>query len=138
MHSLHGMWAMEYHGDENYRLSLYSSIGTLEACLSFDHGNLRACKEGLRGPEALNALPLELLEDLPRVLLGRIEGHLVTRDKVGRTQEALFVTDRGVWRLSFRYYLEEEGFPYPTLVSVAGERVSLRIRIQEFHPGPPP
>ena len=137
--SLHGMWELEYHGDGNYRLSLYSNIGTLEACLSVVHGTPRPCKDGIKGEEVLDSLPLELWELLPRILLGRLKGFQVELDSKGRAKEAVIpLRDRGLWRVSFQHYLEAEGVPYPTLVKVKGEQVSLNIRIEEMEPGLPP
>jgi len=133
--SLHGMWAMKYQGDGDYRLSLYSNIGTLEACLSLAHGTPRPCKEGLRGEEILGTLPPELWEALPWILLGRLKGSQVEINSKGRAKEAMIALgDGGLWRVSFQHYLEAEGVPYPTLVKVEGEGVSLNIRIEEMEP----
>ena len=137
--SLHGMWMMEYKGDGDYQLSIYSNIGTLEACLLLVHGAPRPCKEGLRGKEILDTLPPEVWEVLPWILLGRLRGSQIQKDTKGRTKEAIIALgDRGIWRVSFHYYLEAEGVPYPTLVKVQGERVSLKIRVEEMKPGLPP
>ena len=137
--SLHGMWELEYQGDGDYRLSLYSNIGTLEACLSLVHGTPLPCKEGIRGKEVLDTLPPELWEALPWILLGRLKGSQVEINSKGRAKETMIsLGDRGLWRVSFQHYLEAEGVPYPTLVKVEGEEVSLNIRIEEMEPRPSP
>ncbi len=137
--SLHGMWMMDYKGNGDYHLSLYSTIGTLEACLLLVHGTPRPCKEGLRGKEVLDTLPSEVWEALPWILLGRLRGSQVQKDTKGRTKEAIIALgDKGTWRVYFQHYLEAEGVPYPTLVKVKGKEVSLKIRVEEMEPGPPP
>jgi len=129
------MWDMLYKGEKRYRLALYSPLGTLEACLSFQDNRFMSC--GGKGPsntEILRALPPVILTHLPQMLLGHLPLGKTLKDTQGRTIEAHITIESGPWTIFYQHYLEEEGILYPTLVKIKGRGATLKIRIEEMRP----
>lgn len=130
-----GMWDMIYKGQGGYRIALYSPLGTLEACVSFQSKKFVPCGgKGLASTEVLKVLPPTLLAHLPEVLLGHIPQGKIQKDSHGRTVEARLTVGEAPWTISYQHYLEEGGTQYPTLVEIKGQGVALKIRIEELTP----
>ncbi len=131
---LRGMWQLVCNNRESYRLVLYSSLGTLAACLDVEQGHPRSCKPNIKGPEMLGDFPQYILSILPKLIWGRVEDPMAKRDSRGRVTKAMIPAGGWWWNVLFSHFLNKDEFCYPILIKIGREdnQISISIRTEEI------
>ncbi len=125
-----GMWEITAFTGTHYRLTLYSSVGTLLGCTEVEGEKHRPCKEGLKdlgNTKVWNSMPRELFLKLPELLSGDIQadhGELTLHTSTGATMKVKMIQ------------MEEEPFPHPIFIKVRISRgrtvLAMRIQVEEI------
>jgi len=132
--SLRGMWQLIYKNGTPYRLVLYSSLGTLAACVDVEKGRPHSCKPGIEGGELLEEFPHRILEILPRLIWGRVDDPMAKRDSRGRITRAMILAGGWWWNVLFSHFLSKDGHYYPISIRIGREDdlISITIRTEEI------
>lgn len=124
-----GMWEISAFTGSHYRLTLYSSVGTLIGCTEVEGKGHRPCKRGMKdlaNTKAWHSLPRELFSKLPELLSGDLpteEGELTLHTTSGTTMKIRM------------FQRAEEPFPHPIFIRVRVSRgnaeLFMRIQVEE-------
>ncbi len=129
-----GMWEIKAWSPNHYRLTLYSSVGTLIGCTEVQEDHHTPCKRGIKdlaNTKAWNSLPRELFLKLPLLLSGDLQR------KEGK--ETLTVKGQGGTMKVKMLQREDEPFPHPLFVEVellpkgsTSSPTTMRIQVEEI------
>ncbi len=131
-----GMWEVSARGEREYRLTLYSSVGTLIGCTKVTNDHHLPCKAGMKDlgdTKAWKSLPRELFSRLPALLSGEAGPGA---EKGG---ELTVTTPNNVMMKIKMLQYEDEPFSHPIFIEVRLEkkgckdcRAYMRIQVEEI------
>ncbi len=130
-----GMWEIKAASGSNYRLTLYSSVGTLLGCTKVNGNSHAPCRKGMKDlgdTKAWQFLPKELFLKLPFLLSGEIGDSRGDSPLILENESGAVMKVRMLQR-------EDEPFPHPIFLNVAINKrdcsecsLFLRIQVEEI------
>jgi hypothetical protein len=131
-----GMWEVRAWNGEYYRITIYSSVGTLLGCTVVEEDHHNPCRKGMKDlgdTRAWNNLPRELFFNLPSLLSGEFSE--------GSNDNGIFtikIKEKEVMHVEMLQY-EDEPFPHPMFIKVkivrgscASCTLAIRIQVEEI------
>ena len=129
-----GMWEVKAWDSKHYRLTLYSSVGTLIGCTEVNESLHHPCSKGtkdLGDTKVWKSLPRELFSKLPLLLSGDLQ------PQGGGEDGFVIEVGKALMRIRMLQY-EDQPFPHPIFIQVrffnkvdSKEILFMRIQVEE-------